>query len=130
LHRYVPDYVRSLDRQAQQYGLKYGIAGYWHARLITLLSTTGLRVYPVDGSLNPFLIVSNAQWYLQSIEDRAQHPCFSFVVLNDPLWKLSREEVVRQIGEPTHALDATGIPVLVYSEGELGNAKPRCAVYF
>ncbi len=129
VYEYAPDYVRALDDQAKKYGIKYGVAGYWQARLITLLSKTGLRVYQVDLSLNPFLWVSNAEWYRKSVEDRAAKPCFSFVVLNDPLWKISRETVVSRFGEPAHELSAAGVPVLVYLDRER-EGTPRCLTLF
>jgi len=126
---YAPDFVRALDQEAGQYHIKYGIAGYWQARLITLLSRTGLRVYPVDGSLHPFLIVSNREWYAKSLEDRSKAPCFSFAVLNDPLWKLARATVVGQAGAPSYELNAANVPVLVYANRARGQASARCASF-
>jgi len=126
LSQYAPEFVRALDREARQYGIRYGLAGYWQARLITLLSRTGLRVYPVDGSINPFLIVSNREWFAKSLENRSRKPCFSFVVLNDPLWKLTRATAVEHAGEPSNQFDAAGVPVLVYAKEETGHVVPRC----
>jgi hypothetical protein len=122
VYQYVPEYVRSLDEQAKKYGIKYGVAGYWQARVITLLSRTGLRAYQVDGSLNPLIHVSNAEWYKKSVEDRTRRPCFSFVVLDDRYWKISRATVVSRFGEPEHELNTGGVPVLVYSR----SVSPRC----
>lgn len=130
IYDYRPEYVSALDEQAVKYGIKYGVAGYWQARVITLLSKTKLRVYPVDGLLNPFTIVSNTEWYNKSFEDRAHRPCFSFVVLNDPLWKIERSTVVRVAGEPTHDLNVAGTPVMVYSNGAQPHATPSCVLNF
>ena len=127
LSEYVPDFVRALDQEARQYGMKYGIAGYWQARLITLLSRTGLRAYPVNGSMQSFPIVSNREWFVESVSDRTSTPCFSFVVLNDPLWKLTRASAVSVAGEPSYELDAAGLPVLVYATGVARS--PRCIVF-
>lgn len=117
VHRYVPQFVQSLDAQAKQYGLKYGVAGYWQARIITLLSRTGLRVYQVNGSLNAFPWANNIEWYSQSVEDHARRPRFTFVVLGDPLWKISRDTVTGVFGEPAGEarLDSTS-SVLLYPE--------------
>lgn len=123
IYNYQPAYVRSLDQLASRYGIKYGLAGYWQARVITLLSKSGMRVYPVDGSLTPFTIVSNTQWYKSSIEDKAKKPCFSFVVLDDPLWKIQRIDVIERLGEPTLDVSAAGTPVMIYSNG---TADPQC----
>jgi len=123
---YEPDFVRVLDHDAGQYGIRYGLAGYWQARLITLLSRTGLRAYPVDGSLNPLLFASNREWFTQSLEDHSRKPCLSFIVLNDPLWKLTRQMAVSHAGEPSYEFDAAGVPVMVYANGTPGHATPRC----
>jgi len=83
----------------------------------------------VDGSINPFLIVSNREWFTESLENRSQKPCFSFVVLNDPLWKLSRAAAVERAGEPYRQFDAAGVPVLVYAKESSGHLVPRCDVF-
>ena len=129
LHRYVPAYVRALDRASQEYGLEYGLAGYWQARLITLLSETSLRAYAVDGSFNPFMIVSNAHWYAQSMENHEERPCFSFVVLDDPLFKLSTDNLIPRFGEPEEVLDIEGVRVAVYRAQRDGVVQPRCLEY-
>ena len=109
IYDYRPEYVRSLDEQASKYGIRYGVAGYWQARVITLLSRTRMRVYPVDGSLTPFTVVSNVEWYKKAVEDKTQSPCFSFVILNDPLWKIARSTVIERLGDPTYDLNV-GVP--------------------
>ena len=127
---YAPDYIRALDTQAEQHGLKYGVSGYWQARLITLLSRKGLRVYPVDGMLRPFGLVANHQWFRQTLEVEDERPCFSFVVLNDPLWNVSLEGVTKQLGEPDRVLDAAGTPAAVYLEESGGRVEPSCMLSF
>jgi hypothetical protein len=127
--QYAPDFVRALDRDASRFSLKYGLAGYWQARIITLLSRTGLRVYPLNGSMQPFLIVSNREWYTRSLGRPSQAPCFSFVVLNDPLWRLTRAAAIDRGGEPSYEIDAAGVPVLVYAAGTAGHAMPRCDAF-
>jgi hypothetical protein len=137
IHRWSPPFVKNLDAQARRYGLRYGLAGYWQARLITLLSTTGLRAYQVDGSLNPFLWVSNQEWYGRSLENPNARPCFNFFVLNDPLWKISRETITTRVGPPSAEFQAGGAPVLVYSGQPATSARdpqvsqePKCVTPF
>jgi hypothetical protein len=79
--------------------------------------------------MRPLTIVSNREWFTESIEDHAKRPCLSFVVLNDPLWNLTRATAVNQAGEPLHELDAAGVPVLAYSNGTRGAAKPGCVTF-
>jgi hypothetical protein len=81
IYDYRPPLVRSLDETAATVPLHYGYAGYWQARLITLLSKSDLRAYAVDGDLNPLLWANNEQWYSQSTH-------IDFVVLDDPSGKL------------------------------------------
>ncbi len=130
ISRYVPEFVRVLDREAAKYGLRCGIAGYWQARLITLFSSTGLRAYAVDGSLKPLNWVSNAEWFSKSFEDHAKPPCFSFVVLDDPQWKITRATAVARSGEPSHEFQADYARVLVYTSRGPGTETPRCALSY
>jgi hypothetical protein len=116
IYAYRPPLVRFMDETAATRHLHYGLAGYWQARLITLLSTKGLRAYAVDGGINPLLWVSNEQWYQQSIEDRKRPPHVDFVVLDDPLWKISREAAVQVFGQPAEELNGDGAHVLIYSK--------------
>jgi hypothetical protein len=112
---YKPPLVKFLDDLATNDGLKYGLAGYWQSRIITLLSDKALRVYAVDGSLNPFLWVNNVEWYTEAQEDRKRRPPIDFVVLDDPVFKISRESVVRILGEPLHEVGFQNTRVLIYS---------------
>lgn len=111
---YAPPLVRYMDGLAVKENLKYGLAGYWQARPITMLSTRGLRVYAVDGALNPLLWVSNRLWYSEELGNRSIHPPVDFVILDDPLWKLSREGAVRALGQPRTELVFQGTRVLIY----------------
>jgi hypothetical protein len=115
IYAYRPPVVRYLDQTATTTRLHYGLAGYWQARLITLLSKSGLRAYAVDSDLRPFLWVNNEQWYRRSLEDPKRPPQYDFVVLDDPLWKISRETVVHVFGEPIRELRQDVTRVLIYS---------------
>ena len=114
---YRPPLVRFLDNLASQRRLNYGLAGYWQARLITLLSLKGLRAYAVDGSINPLLWVDNADWYTEQLEDRGKKPPIDFVVLDDPGYKLTRESAVHVFGEPSQEVSYQGTRVLIYAGG-------------
>lgn len=114
IHHYVPPFVRSVDDLAQREGLHYGLGGYWQARLVTLLSKHGVRAYAVNGDLEPFLWVSNREWYSQEYRDRKKRPPVDFVILDDPLWKISRERVIRLLGEPAEEARCDGARVLIY----------------
>ena len=95
IQAYVPPLVSFIDDLAAREGPRTVSAGTGRQRLVTLLSKTGVRAYPVDGSLRPLLWVSNRQWYSQQLKDRKKQPTVDFVILDDPPWKISREEVSR-----------------------------------
>ena len=121
---YRPPLVRFLDDQASQNGLKYGLGGYWQSRVITLLSAKRLRVYAVDGSFNPYLWVSNVEWYTEEKGDHRKPPPVDFVVLDDPAFKLSREGAVRILGEPGREVRFQDTRVLLYT----GNGRKAAAL--
>jgi hypothetical protein len=114
IHRYTPPLVSFIDDLAAREGLHQGIAGYWHARLVTLLSQKGVRAYAVDSALNPLLWVSNRQWYSDVFKDT---PHVDFVILDDPAWHISRESAVRLLGEPIREVKVENTRVLVYKRG-------------
>jgi hypothetical protein len=115
IYTYMPPLVQFMDELSQHESLRYGYAGYWQARPITLLSHRGLRAYAVNGVLSPLLWVSNREWYFQSVEKRTKPPHIDFVVLDDPLWKLTRENAVRVLGEPSREVRFENTRVLIYS---------------
>jgi len=121
---YRPPLVRFLDEQASQNGLKYGLGGYWQSRLVTLLSSRGLRVYAVDGMLNPLIWASNIEWYSQQPGNRRQPPPVDFVILDDPAYKISRENAVRFLGEPVKELRFQDTRILIYA-GAVRNVAPK-----
>jgi hypothetical protein len=114
IYAYKPPLVSFVETISRAKGLRYGYAGYWQARLITLLSRSRVRSYAVDGSMSPLLWVSNQEWYRQSYEDRSKRPKIDFIVLDDPLYKLSREAAVQKFGEPVAELRMQDTRVLVY----------------
>ncbi|HVT94601.1 MAG TPA: hypothetical protein VHD76_17265 [Bryobacteraceae bacterium] len=109
-----PPLVEFLDHLASQWGLKYGLAGYWQARSTTLMSKTGLRVYAVDGSLQPFAWVSNSYWYTEQLENRAERPRIDFVVLGDDIFHATRETVTSLMGPPLMETSFGNKPILIY----------------
>jgi hypothetical protein len=116
IYAYRPPLVRFMDEIAPAKGLRYGYAGFWQARMITLLSRSGVRAYAVDGSMNPLLWISNEEWYRQLQNDGGAPPKVDFVILDDPAWKLSREAAVQRFGEPLSELQTEGTRILIYAK--------------
>jgi hypothetical protein len=117
LWAYRPPLVQYLDALSHHVDLKYGYAGYWQARLITLLSSRGLRAYQVTPDLRPLLWENNVAWYEQSIENRGKPPLISFVVLKDPAASIPKATAVETFGEPARETSFEGIPILIYPHG-------------
>ncbi len=128
LRSYAPKFVRELDRYARTYHLKYGVAGYWQARLTTLLSAAGLRVYQVDRNLEPFHWVNNIEWYSQSVEDRTRPPVFNFAILHDPQMNIQAADVRAVFGDNGVELPAGDVSVFVYPERTPAVRQENCSV--
>jgi hypothetical protein len=107
--------VRTLDEKAATYHLKYGVGGFWEVRRITLLSSTGLRVYPVDWDMSPFPTLTNLHWFRGYPGSRYPHPQYSFVLLNASGYAVPRNLVIQRFGPPAHEFLAGTTPVLVYN---------------
>jgi hypothetical protein len=126
LDRYAPLLVRELDAYARLHGLRYGLGGYWQARLITMLSRTGLRVYQVDTNLEPYHWVSNIKWYTESFENRSIEPLFNFVLLNDRQFQISKGDVTAVMGKPDGEAAIAAVPVLLYARNTQAARDARC----
>jgi hypothetical protein len=119
IRTYVPPFVRFIDDLATREGLKYGVGGYWQARPVTLLSRTGVRVYAVDNSLRPFLWANNREWYSQTLKNRAIKPRIDFVILDDQIEHMTREQAVQVMGEPTREARFENTRVLIFRNATL-----------
>ncbi len=102
-----------LDEIAPRYGLRYCLASYWEARMVTLLSRERLRVYAVDSALNPFLWECNAAWYAESLEDLHKPPPVDFVVLGDAALPIDRNTVFARYGEPYREIQLGTMDVMI-----------------
>jgi hypothetical protein len=125
IHLYTPPLVRFIDDLSLRDGLRYGIGGYWQARLVTLLSGRGVRVYAVDGALHPLLWVSNRQWYAELFAAKTRDRQVDFVILDDPAWKISREETVRVFGDPVREETFNNTRVLIYAQRRAESAASK-----
>jgi hypothetical protein len=114
IRTYVPPFVKFLDDLAAREGLRYGVGGYWQARPVTLLSRTGVRVYSVDNSLRPFLWANNREWYSKALKNRAIKPTIDFVILDDQIAHMTREQAVQVMGEPTREARFENTRVLIF----------------
>ncbi|WP_317899708.1 hypothetical protein [Aurantibacillus circumpalustris] len=72
---YYPEIVQNLDAVAEKEDLKYGVTNYWEAKVFTMFSKKGLKVYSVFDDLAIHQHVANDNWYFGNI--------FNFVILSN-----------------------------------------------
>jgi hypothetical protein len=80
LFNYYPDYVKDIDELCVEYKLKNGLAGYWEARKITMLSRQDIRIYQTYENLRPFHHVVNQNWYYGTKDGKKAPTVFQFVL--------------------------------------------------
>jgi hypothetical protein len=119
---YYPEYVHRLDDACRRHGLRYGLAPYWAAKPVNLLSRYGVRVVPVVPKQDmPFGVaaqhwLSNAEWYWKPPHGRGEVR-YQFVVAMDPpdrFAELSARDVVAAVGEPADRIPLGKYVLLVY----------------
>jgi hypothetical protein len=125
LHRHQPEIVKFVDSIAKTNQLGDGYAGYWQARLITLLSTEGVRALPVDSNGSPLLWVANERWFEESYSDRGRAPGISFVVLDDPAMPVSRTAVIGKLGPPAQEVAGESATLMIYRQRSEPSAPER-----
>jgi hypothetical protein len=92
---YYPVMVQDADEAATRDSLEYGVANYWDAKVVTMFSKKGVRVYPVYDDLFPYDHVSNWNWYT---DPKAS---YNFIIMNhiaDPT------AYIRRLGDPGRPL--------------------------
>lgn len=114
---YYPEMTKCLDRLAEKYDLRYGMADYWFAKYNTMFSRKDLRIYQVRNDLKPYHHVSNIDWYLGAPGARYAEPEYTFVLLGGRSARegIRRETVVARYGEPAHTEQCCGHEVLIYN---------------
>jgi hypothetical protein len=83
LFGYYPDYVRKVDELCKQQNLKYGLADFWLAKPITMLSKINLRVYQTYFDACPYPHVINLNWYYGTEDGKTPPPVFEFIIMNN-----------------------------------------------
>ncbi len=121
LHRYVPDYIPTLDRIAKERGLTQGVAYYWTARDVNLFSQSDLRVFSVNPDFTYFDWMNNRDWVSAPFDEHEVPPQPEFVILS-PREIYTRETAVHFFGEPAEEIslnDSTGeYTALIYHRSD------------
>jgi hypothetical protein len=90
-----PEYIECIDEFAESRGLTYGVAGYWHAKMITMFSRKNVRLYTVHENMNIWYHVTNSNWYYKNGRGAHANPEFRFVILNS-----LESDAIKSLGEP------------------------------
>jgi hypothetical protein len=118
---YYPEKVKCIDELSKENYLKYGIAEYWNAKQITMLSKQNVRVYTVLDNMGAWYHVTNQNWFYNNDKGKYGNPEFSFVLTNG----LNKKNITKQLGNPIDTLRCTnGLEIFVYPEFEF-NKKTR-----
>jgi len=83
LFNYYPTEVAEVDSLVLENNLKYGVANYWYAKVITMFSHYNHRVYSVYPNMMIYQHVANIQWYYAGDKGKYNEPIFDFIVLNN-----------------------------------------------
>jgi hypothetical protein len=83
LFGYYPDYVKKVDELCYQHNLKYGLADFWLAKPITMLSKHNLKVYQVYFDMCPYPHVVNFSWFWGTEDGKTAPPVFNYVLMNN-----------------------------------------------
>jgi len=112
---YYPEKVKCIDDFSQKYNLKYGIAEYWDAKQITMLSKQNIRVYTVFDNLGAWYHVTNQNWFYKNGKGKYANPVFTFVLPE----KINKEDLIKNLGIPMDTLYcANGTKIYLYPEFE------------
>lgn len=96
LLKYYPERVASIDSFASETRSYYGIATYWNAKLPSMLSTEGVRIYHVFPDLKIWYHVTNRNWYYKEGKGVHANPKFRMIVMNG----FDSTKVVQTLGQP------------------------------
>lgn len=107
---YYPPWVRCIDEQARRLGVREGIAQYWQARPLTLLSEAGVRAAPVGDRLIPFHWVNSLADFRRS---------FDFALVDTttfpPAYRISEPFLRAEFGPPAAVAICDTDRILAYN---------------
>jgi hypothetical protein len=97
-----PPLARALDCLARERGLKRGLAGFWFARHLEMLSREGLVLHPVTRFGEPFFHAANSARFLADDPRDLRVPPLDFILVapGRPSRAPTPEEVALQYGPP------------------------------
>ena len=76
----------------------------------------------------PLLWANNSEWYSKALKNRVIKPRIDFVILDDQIAHMTREQAVQVMGEPTSEAHFENTRVLVIEMQLYGLKRGRCSV--
>lgn len=110
---YYPSFVACLDAHVDRYDLHSGIAQYWQARPISMLSQRNLKAVSVRQDLSVWHRMNSIAWYKRDVD-------FA-VVDHSPsgnIFGFSAETLTKRFGQPTAIFRCEDSEVYVYNRPE------------
>lgn len=111
LNQYYNDFVECVDQGVRLRGAHRGLAQYWQARQISMLSRAGLDVVAVGSNLSIYHWINNLYWY--------DHNDFDFVMIDPSMpdfMRFTRADVISRFGQPSDEFDCGGTNILTYTD--------------
>ena len=95
---YFPDFVECVDIFTVKQDLKYGLADFWLAKVVTMFSRNDARVYQVHkNGVNLYKYILNEDWYYGSDYGKYNNPVFNYILLHKDA---NLSAVINILGQP------------------------------
>jgi hypothetical protein len=109
---YHDSFLRCLVQESAAHNLRYGLAGYWQAEVITGRTRGALTVVPIGSDLTPIFWNNHPARYSLP---------FEFVILQRdalPAWQLSPAYVLQRFGEPAETFACASSDIWLYNRAD------------
>ena len=106
---YYPQDVRCIDEALREYG-HHGIAQFWDANFISILSKENLQIVPVNIYLTPFYWAVNVRKFENPI---------SFIIFDNDGKTLNKDLINKKFGNPKKEIICYTRTILIYKKDSL-----------
>jgi len=114
LINYYPPLTKFLDDNSDRYKLKFGISNYSNAKLNTVFSKKGIRVYQIqiiNDKLFPYFHINNHNWYIDEKGSKYSNSYYNFILSEG----LPPEGIIKIFGMPADFIAAPQMKLLVFN---------------
>jgi len=108
-----PKYAPCLDALQARYGLKAGVATYWHARPLTIASHWKLQVQQVQGyDASPYYYMTDPLSYMHGLVEPYEPPIYRFIIMDG----MDTLGVIRRYGKPDTIKTCEAAEIWIYND--------------